>query len=114
MATEKTKYFRVKIGFKPMDFLSIPEAELETAIRAQITGKVALLSGGSVSGNSILAITPDYQRLMGWQDDYTLTGEDMREIGRVVRNEYELAIEGAKREVVAQLEGPGALKRLGN
>lgn len=111
MANEKVKYYRVKIGFKPMDFLSIPEEELETALRAQITGKVALLSGGSISGNNILAITPDYQRLMGWKEDYTLTGEDMREIGRAARDEYDLFLDTAKQEVVAQLEGPST-KRL--
>ena len=85
--TTKLKYYRVKIGYAPDAFISIDEMELAKALRAQVRGTVAIFADGSVSGNSIMTIMPDYQRMMGWRRDYALTGEDYAEIGNVLPRE---------------------------
>lgn len=83
------KYYKVKIGYGKDDFISVDETELQRAIFAQGSGKVAVFREGTVGGNHIMAIIPDYQREMGWARDYQLTGEDYDYIGRKTRREYE-------------------------
>ena len=83
-----TKFYRVKIGYGKDDFIQIDETELAKALRAQGRGTVALLGGGSVSGNHIMAIVPDYQRELGYNRDYVLTGEDYAQIGKKRMREY--------------------------
>lgn len=101
----KIKYFKVKTGFGADDFISVSEDELQMAIRAQITGKVAIFSEGSISGNSILSITPDYNRFMGWNRDHQLSSEDYSEIGKGQMNEY--------REILAKIKQKVQLERSG-
>jgi hypothetical protein len=96
------KHFKVKIGFGKDDYISITEAELATAVRAQITGKVALFEEGSISGNNIIAITPDYNRALGYNRDYQLEGEDYKILGNRV-NEYRELLENTKIQVNQQL-----------
>lgn len=97
------KYFKVQKGFGN-DFISIDETELPQAMRAQITGKVAIFKEGTVSGNSIMSITPDLNRIMGWNRDYQMNGEDWKAVGSMMGEyrEYlentKLAIEGKKPE----------------
>lgn len=98
------KYFRVKHGYGADDFISIDESELPMALRAQITGKVGVFKEGSISGNHIMSITPDYQREMGFHRDYKLQGEDYREMRGLV-DEYRSFIELATTQVHAQLGG---------
>ena len=97
------KYFRVKIGYGRDEFISVDETEVEKAIRAQITGVVAILKEGSISGNHIISITPDFQREMGWARDYQLGAEDYAEIGSRRRNEYQLALDIAMQEAKTKL-----------
>lgn len=108
------KYFRVKTGFKDDEFLSIDEHEVEIALRAQITGRVAVLKSGTVSGNHIISITPDYQKEMGWAHDYHLTGEDMGEIGKEKIDEYRnfLAEKKGKVYVLLGTATPEAIKEI--
>jgi hypothetical protein len=40
-----------------------------------------------------MAIVPDYQRELGYNRDYMLTGEDYAEIGSKRRDEYQLLLE---------------------
>lgn len=97
------KYFRIKTGHGKDDFISVDETELDMAIRAQITGKVGLFKEGTVTGRAILTITPDWQKTMGWNRDYSLTGEDYNEIGEKKIDGYRDFIAERKIEVDKQL-----------
>lgn len=97
--------YKVKIGFGSDDFMVIDETELSMALRAQITGKVALFKEGSISGNNIISIRPYYNHLMGWNREYQLNDEDYKEVGTKVHDEHirllqstKLEIEGKKQE----------------
>ncbi len=97
------KHYRVVYGFGKDEFISIDETELRKAIIAQGTGRVVLFNEGSIAGNEIKRILPDYQKDMGWNRDYQLTGEDYKEIGDEKMREYilfqkntQLEIEGKK------------------
>lgn len=82
------KHYRVMCGYGKDDFISINETELKKAIIAQGTGRVVILNEGSIAGNEIKRILPDYQRDMGWNRDYALTGEDYEVIGDKKMREY--------------------------
>lgn len=96
-----TKFYRVKIGYGRDDFISVDEDELAPALRAQTTGKIGIFREGTIAGNHIISITPDFNRLLGYTRDYQLTGEDYKEVGAERQKEYglfflhtKLAIEG--------------------
>lgn len=108
------KYFRVKTGFNADDFISVDETELTMAIRAQITSKVGIFKEGTISGNHIISIIPDYQREMNYSRDYHLTGEDYREIGKAKVDEYRLFQQQATTEAHAQLSGGGRKQLTGS
>lgn len=105
------KYFRVKIGYGANDFISIDETELAKALRAQIKGTVAVFNEGSIAGNSIISILPDYQRVMDWNRDHQLSGEDYEYIGKTRQDEYRNLIEKTKIEVNRQL-GSGESRQI--
>lgn len=95
------KYFRVKTGYEKDNFISIDETELERAIKAQGTGQVAVFNEGTVSGNHIISITPDYQRMKGWNRDYQLTGEDYEYIGKEMVNDFRVLLENVKLKTIS-------------
>jgi hypothetical protein len=99
------KHYRVKFGYGKDDFISIEEGELSTALRAQITGKIGSFKEGTVAGNNIMAIVPDFQKAMGWNRDHQLGSEDYAEIGTKTINDYRLYLEETKDGVYGQLEG---------
>lgn len=99
------KHYRVKFGYGKDDFISINEKELSMALRAQITGKVGVFNEGTVSGNNIMAILPDFQKEMGWARDHQLGGDDYAEIGAQKINDYRLFLEETKNGVYEQLQG---------
>jgi hypothetical protein len=99
------KYYRVKIGYGKDDFISIDESDLQKAIKVQISGKVALFKEGTISGNHIIAIVPDYNRMLGVNRDYQLTGEDYDRLGPKVLTDCSRLLETTKAEVEAQLTG---------
>lgn len=82
------KYFRVKFGFNNDDFISIDENELPMAIRAHITGKIGVFKEGSVSGDKIITITPDLNKLMKWNRTYQPTAEDYGELPEKTLDEH--------------------------
>ena len=100
------KHFRVKTGFGKDEFISISETELPMAMRAQINGGIGVFEEGTVSGNHIISITPDFNRLMRFNREYALTGEDYAEIGTKRQEEYKEFMHNAK----LALEGKAPIK----
>lgn len=94
------KYYRVKYGYGKDDFYSVPETDLAKALRAQVNGTIFACEEGTIAGNSIMAIAPDYNRLMGYNRDYALTGEDYKEIGAKAVNAHRNFLNNVKREVL--------------
>jgi len=96
------KYFRVKYGFGNIDFVSIDETELRKAIVAQVKGQVGIFNEGTVAGNNIISITPDVQRMMGYNPTYQLTGEDYESIPKNIVRDANMFIEDTRMEVLGQ------------
>ena len=106
------KHFRVKTGYGKDEFISIEESELQSAIRAQVTGKVGVFKEGTISGNHIISITPDFNREMGIARDYPLTGEDYDILGKTKVNEYRDFFQVERGKVLEQIEGRKEPKKL--
>lgn len=73
-------YYKIIRGYGAEDFIRIDETELEKANYAFLAKKDAIYSGGSVRGSEILAIQPDYHRIMGWNTGYKLGVDDFAEL----------------------------------
>jgi hypothetical protein len=106
---KKALFYRVKIGLGPDDFVSISEDELKRTLNAQIKGTIVVLREGSVAGNSIISITPDYNRVLGLNRDYRLTGEDYDLLGDESIRDHRTALEEAK---LSLKEGNNNIKKL--
>lgn len=104
------KYYRVKYGFGDDDFYNIDESELKKALVAQIQGKVLVCEDGTIAGNNIISIMPDYNRALGLNRDYKLTGEDHSLLGTELVKDHRNFLQEAKH---AALES-GQPKRLKN
>lgn len=102
------KYYRVKYGYGKDEFYSIQETDLHRAIKAQGDGSIFLCEEGTISGNNIMAIHPDYNRLLGVNRDYQLTGEDYQELPSGAQHEHMRFIEDVKHKAL----GGGAYKQL--
>jgi hypothetical protein len=100
------KYFRVKYGYGKDEFLSIDENEYRKAVIAQGSGSVAIFASGTVSGNNILAIMPDYQRVLGLRRDWELGGEDYALLGEKTQQEYQLFMKNPNAQNVPALQKP--------
>jgi hypothetical protein len=96
----KTLYFRVWLGYEK--FISITHDELNKALAAHLSGGIALLANGSVSGKSITLIEPDYHRAMGYNEAYKLTPEDWNQIDHHC-GEYKGFIGKVKEEIQQML-----------
>lgn len=95
------KYFRVKFGYGKDDFYSVDESELPKAIRAQVNGTILVCEEGTIAGNNIMAIAPDYNRALGVNRDYTLTGEDYNELGATAVKAHRVFFSDTKRLALA-------------
>lgn len=82
------KYYRVQYGYGKDDFYSVSEEDVAKAIRAQVKGTVFICDEGTVAGNSIVAIKPDYNRVLGYNRDYQMTGEDYNELPPGTKHEH--------------------------
>lgn len=106
-----SKFYRVHTGYGPDEFIQIDETELEMCIKAQITGKVAITKQGTVSGNIIQKIVPDWNRVLGYSRLYKLQAEDYNDIKKSVREDHFNLIEDTTRKIqnlppVQRIEGP--------
>ena len=72
----KKLYFKAEHGYDAEDFLPIEAEELEKAIYTHMTGGKAAFLAGSISGNIITVVKPDYHRAMGWNRGYKLGPDD--------------------------------------
>jgi hypothetical protein len=98
-------YFKVIPGYGEMDYVEIDESEVHKAIRAQITGKVFLSEKeGTVSGNSIIRVAPDLNRLGGYKRGYRLTSEDYDHIPRKKIQEHKSFLELSSVNVERELK----------
>lgn len=93
-------YFKIKTGYGADDFISADETEVRSAINAQITGKVAVCREGTISGNHIISITPDYNRLMGYNRDYALKGEDYDAISKTEQIAHQHFLEDTRNNLL--------------
>lgn len=73
--TNTKRYFKVVRGFDG-EHIPIDDTELEKALYAHITGKVVVFQEGSINGNHISAIMPDYNRAMGYSRGWKMTADD--------------------------------------
>jgi hypothetical protein len=105
------QYYKVQKGYGVDDYISIDETELRKAIIAQVKGQVAIFKEGTVSGNSIMSIIPDWNRTMGYNRDYKLTGEDYQHIGEKRIDENRLLLENTFAEILGK---PKALNAIEN
>jgi hypothetical protein len=97
------RYYKVHRGFGDTDFIPIDETELKKAIYAHITGKVAVLSGGTINGTAINAIMPDYHRGMGWNYGHKMEVDDWADVNKKLPNHHAY-IAAAKEEVTQALK----------
>lgn len=92
------KYFKVKIGYRADDFISIESTELPKALKALVIGGagVVIFKEGVVMGNHIMAIVPDYNRELGFNRDYVMTGEDYKQLGESKIDQYRMLMDEAR------------------
>lgn len=94
------RYFKVIKGFRTDEFIPIDETELDKAIYAHLTGKVVAFNNGSLNGDSINSVMPDWHRAMDWNYGYAMGADDWNEIrSRGVERKYAGAIGEAKEKV---------------
>lgn len=98
------KYYSVQKGYDISDYISIDETELAMAIRAQITGKVALFKKGTAAGNHIISILPDWNKA---EKVYNPTGPDL--LPSKVRDEHLAFLRFTEESVQRELQGKPAL-----
>jgi len=94
------KWYKIKYGFDNQEFIRIDESEVEKAMYAQLKGIVGIFKGGTVRGQNIISITPDFHKAMGWNDGYELLAEDFAELRRYnVENEHRQFLEETKDKI---------------
>ncbi len=84
MIDKNKRYWKIKFGHKPTEYVSIEEGgELEKAIYAMMTGTPTQLGNKFVKGTHIMSIEPNYHIHAGWNDFYEPTdGNDWAQIKR--------------------------------
>lgn len=98
------KYWKIQIGYSADNFISIDETELAMALRSQINGKIGIFKEGTISGRNIISITPDYNRMEGYNRDYKMTGEDYERINKSTVDEYRKFLTETKNQIDKQLQ----------
>jgi hypothetical protein len=73
-------YYKIIRGYSAEDYIEIDSSELEKAYYCFLEKKDGVYSGGAVKGSEILAIQPDYHRIMGWNRGHKLDSYDYAEL----------------------------------
>lgn len=106
----KTYYYKVIHGFGSDDYISITADELPRAAKAQVTGQVVFFKEGSIGGNLIQKIVPDFGRMLGLNRGYKLSGEDYKLLSEEVTNNAFTLLEDTKLSITGgsrgELSGP--------
>lgn len=92
---EKTRHFKIEIGYDQNNIIPITEEELPKAIACHMTGGKATFTMGSVSGSQITAVVPDWHSAMGWNLGYKMQSEDWNDV-KPMQNEYRNLIQDVK------------------
>ena len=109
--------FRVEYCYSPYRYVSISEDELPKAMEAQITGGVVHFDEAPLLGSSIIAIRPDFNRMLGLNESWVLTAADYAQLPpgtqrRVV--ELFKQVEGEVRQRLEEAEFGDGSNLLGN
>lgn len=73
-------HYKIVRGYNAEDYIEIDSNELEKAYFAFLTKKDAVYSGGAVRGSEIIAIQPNYHKVMGWNRGHKLDDYDFAEL----------------------------------
>lgn len=94
------KYFKAIYGYDSENYVELNETELDKAIYLHLTAKKGLLTGGSISGDRVIAVQPDFHRAMGWNRGYSLGPDDYAELnGKGIYKSYNILLEDTKARV---------------
>lgn len=76
------KYYKVKLGFKESQYLSITQEELPKALMMFLTqtGRGVFSDGNAIRASDILRIEPDWHKEMGWNKGWEMTPDDYAEV----------------------------------
>ena len=100
------KYYQVRWGFEPSQYVSIDETELSKALRAQMHNSMAIFkSGTSITGSNIKVIEPDFHKYLGYNPNYLFQGDDWSLIPQKVKDEHRLFLENTSETLIAGREG---------
>lgn len=99
------KHYRVKVGYRDDEFLSVSENELPKAqvLFLEGTGR-GLFDEGAIRGQDIMRILPDFHRERGWNRSWKMQDEDYADIKHLenpYRDTYQLA-ENIAKEIINQ------------
>lgn len=97
-------YYKIHIGFN--DFILIDQDDYAKAIRAQVTGKVAILKNGeTISGNLIGRVSPDWEKMTGFdlKKNFPHYQDEVEKVKKI-RKEHEEFIKTANLELPSQPE----------
>ena len=98
-------YYRVKVGYRDDEFLSVSENELPKAQVLFLEGNGrALFDEGAIRGNDVMRILPDFHRARGWVRSWKMQDADYADIQHLekpYRDTYQLA-ENIAKEIIKQ------------
>lgn len=106
------KYFKVKFGYQPIDYVSVDELGLQKAIYGMFAKKPIQIGETFIQGDKILSIVPHYNKYTGWNEFYEpKEAEDFLQIKRDCPD-FEGYIESTK-NYVAGLMQSGKVQEIG-
>ena len=74
------KYFKIIPTYNSDEYLQIDETELDKAVYAHLSGKTGVFTSGTINGDAIRSVLPDFHRAMSWNRGYNLESRDWEEL----------------------------------
>jgi ketosteroid isomerase-like protein len=76
------KSFKIVYGYKRDEYIAITKSDLPKAYYSFLTDdKVIFSDGSAIRGKDIMRIEPNWNGVMGWNEDYIPQAEDFALIG---------------------------------